>query len=237
VRERRKQEGLKRGKGEKMLRIGQKEVRVLEEDEVSNEARKEGLHVLSPVSKGRRGRSKVTHREKVVVLDVDEEGKVSSTVEEESEGDQPVPRVQPVQIGSGKISLVYHSKQQDRDWAGSGVMATVGLGESILSTQQRVEEVGYSNVEVISMGGDKVFLRSRNNEDVLHLFNEAIHFFGFLFIAVHKWTSTDTRYERSAWVRLYGIPIHAWNTNSSKYVLRIMVGLSGLMSAPLTEVE
>lgn len=58
------------------------------------EERRERLHVLSPVAEGRGGSPKERRMEKVVVLDVAEDGKVTRLVEEEEEdGDQPVPRL------------------------------------------------------------------------------------------------------------------------------------------------
>jgi len=32
-----------------------------------------------------------------------------------------------------------------------------------------------------------------------------------LFSNVHKWLTTEVRYERRAWLRVYGVPAHAWN--------------------------
>jgi len=32
-----------------------------------------------------------------------------------------------------------------------------------------------------------------------------------LFNSVHKWSATDVKYERGAWLQVYGIPAHAWN--------------------------
>jgi len=112
--------------------------------------------------------------------------------------------------------LEYTSSKEDMDWAHSGIVATLALDETILSVQQRVEDAGFTNVEVTPMGGDKVFLRCRNNEDIMHVFKEAIHFFGMLFSVVHRWTMSDALYERGAWVRVYGTPIHAWNINFFK---------------------
>jgi len=128
--------GGRRGEGEKMLRIGQVEVKVSEEDEV----RKKGVHVLSPVLKGRKGRPKVTPREKVVVLNIDEDGLVSRSVEKEREGDKPAPRVQLVQVGEGK-NIVYHSRQEDMHWAGSGVVATVGVAFQIIFVSSKLDLV------------------------------------------------------------------------------------------------
>jgi len=83
--------------------------------------------------------------------------------------------------------LEYTSTKEDNDWALSGIVATVGAEETIESVQHRVEDAGFSNVEVIPMGGDKVFLRCRNNDDIMQVFNEAIDFFSLLFSNVHQW--------------------------------------------------
>jgi len=32
-----------------------------------------------------------------------------------------------------------------------------------------------------------------------------------LFSNIHKWSAPDARYERRAWLRAYGVPIHTWN--------------------------
>ncbi|KEH26379.1 DUF4283 domain protein [Medicago truncatula] len=48
------------------------------------------------------------------------------------------------------------------------------------------------------------------------VFNDAADFFGLFLTDVHKWTSKEVWYERGAWVRIYGTPVHAWNINFFK---------------------
>lgn len=36
-------------------------------------------------------------------------------------------------------------------------------------------------------------------------------FFGMLFANIHRWSDSDVKYERGAWVRVFGVPVHAWN--------------------------
>jgi hypothetical protein len=50
-----------------------------------------------------------------------------------------------------------------------------------------------------------------NGEDIWHVFNDALHFFGMFFNNIHMWSAEDVKYEQGAWVRLYGVPFHAWN--------------------------
>lgn len=105
--------------------------------------------------------------------------------------------------------LVYNSKVEDRKWATSVMIATVHDGDSTLALQQCVEDAGFYNVVVTPLGGYRVFLNCTDNEDIWQLFNGALNFFGMLFSNIHKWSVTKVKYERGAWLRVYGVPIHA----------------------------
>jgi len=67
-----------------------------------------------------------------------------------------------------------------RSWEKSGVMATVVTGESMLSIQQHVDDARFQRVAMTLMGG-RVFLHCSNKDDILHVFNAAIDFFGMFF--------------------------------------------------------
>ena len=105
----------------------------------------------------------------------------------------------------------YKSLVEDRNWAEKGMVASVFEGDSTLSLQQRIEDAGFKTVVVTSMGGDRVFLTCTGGEDIWHVFNNALHFFGMLFYKLHKWSMADVQYERGAWLRIYGVPVQAWN--------------------------
>lgn len=95
-------------------------------------------------------------------------------------------------------------------------MATVTTGETILAIQNRVEDASFDDMEVIPISGVKVFLRCHSNDDILKVLNYASDFFSMFLSNVHKWSSEDLRYEHNAWLRIYGTPTHAWNTNFFK---------------------
>jgi len=107
--------------------------------------------------------------------------------------------------------LVFHSNQADRMWASNNMVASVIEGDSSLALQHRVEDADFSHVIVTPMGGERVFLHCSDGGDIWKLFNHALHFFGMLFGNIKKWSASDVRYERGAWVCAYGVPIHAWN--------------------------
>lgn len=53
------------------------------------------------------------------------------------------------------------------------------------------------------MGADKVLLRSSDNREVS---------------SILRWNREVVVRERGAWVRIYGVPLHAWNFNFSNFV-------------------
>ena len=58
-----------------------------------------------------------------------------------------------------------------------------------------------------------MFIHCSDGGDIWKVFNDDVHFFDMLFGNVQKWTASEVRYERGAWVRIYGVPIHAWNVD------------------------
>jgi len=91
------------------------------------------------------------------------------------------------------------------------MVASVLVGDSTLALQQRVEDAGFQYVVVTPMGGERVFLHCTDGEDIWHVFNNALHFFGMLFHNIHKWSPNDVQYKRDAWLHIYGVPVQAWN--------------------------
>jgi len=112
-----------------------------------------------------------------------------------------------------RFSPVYSSAAEDRTWATSGLIATVHGGDSVVALQQRVVDAGFPFVLVTPMGGDRVFLYCAGEKDIWQVFHEAIDFFSVLFSSAIKWSAEEVRYERGAWLRVYGTPVHAWNEN------------------------
>jgi len=107
--------------------------------------------------------------------------------------------------------MSYKSTAEDHNWGETGMVASMLVGDLTLALQQRVEDAGFQSVVVTPMGGDHVFLHCTGGEDIWHVFNNALNYFGMLLHNIHKWSSNDVWYERGAWLRIYGIPVQAWN--------------------------
>ena len=55
--------------------------------------------------------------------------------------------------------------------------------------------------------------------------------FSLLFSNFHKWFESSVRYERGAWLHVYGIPVHAWNVTFLGYMYLVLVVFFMLMNA------
>jgi len=86
-------------------------------------------------------------------------------------------------------------------------------GESIPMLQQRILDAGFENLNIIPMGADKVLLKASGIAEVNSILSAAAEFFNSFFSATIPWKKESVKFERGAWIRLYGIPLQAWNEN------------------------
>ncbi|GAU17134.1 hypothetical protein TSUD_106330 [Trifolium subterraneum] len=114
------------------------------------------------------------------------------------------------------LTRKYCTTSDDVQWAHNGLVATVINGEAIPVVQSRITDAGFNNVEIIPMGADKVFVRSSEGVDVMSIVSSAEELFKLVFSNWMRWDKDVQPYHRGAWVRLYGIPLQAWNVNFFK---------------------
>jgi len=86
-----------------------------------------------------------------------------------------------------KLVRMYRSQYVDLKWARNGMVASVINGEAVPMVQNRIEDAGFTDLDIISMGADKVFIRSLSDLDVLKMVNEASDFFNLLFTNFVRW--------------------------------------------------
>jgi len=59
-----------------------------------------------------------------------------------------------------KLVRIYKSQMDDFKWARNGVVVTVFNGEAIQVVQNIIEDFGFTDLDIIPMGVDKVFISS-----------------------------------------------------------------------------
>jgi hypothetical protein len=82
--------------------------------------------------------------------------------------------------------------------------------------RRRLEDAGFKGLDVTHLGGARVFVRSLEGTDVMYVLDSAKDFFFLCFSHWTRWETAVIPFQRSAWVRIYGTPLHAWNDNFFK---------------------
>ena len=90
-------------------------------------------------------------------------------------------------------------------------MGTVIDGAAIPLIQNRVEDAGFKDVDIIPLGADKVFMHALSDRDLYEIVMEMKPFFNMIFSNMVRWKKEVIPFQRGAWIRLYGILLHAWN--------------------------
>jgi hypothetical protein len=110
----------------------------------------------------------------------------------------------------------YSSKVGDVQWAQNGLVATVINGEAIPVVQNRITDAGFRDLVITPMGADKVFVRRTEGGDAMLVVESAAEFFKLVFSNWSRWEKDGRPYQRGTWVRLYGVPLNAWNVEFFK---------------------
>jgi hypothetical protein len=110
----------------------------------------------------------------------------------------------------------YKAAGDDVFWAQCGVVATVAKGEAFSVLRRRIMDAGFQALEFYPLGGDRILVRSAEGSDVMTILGNAKDFFSLCFSNWVRWEKAVIPYQRGAWVRIYGIPLHAWNENFFK---------------------
>nr|ABN08666.1 RNA-binding region RNP-1 (RNA recognition motif) [Medicago truncatula] len=136
--------------------------------------------------------------------EVKEEGRPKAVVGEGSESVYGIVASEVV-----REYLPYHD---DVVWANKCILAKVKDGKSFSGIQQSFLDAGFLDYNLISMGGDNVMLHPSVDGDVTDVFNSATDFLSNFLCDCRPWTKDiKVQYEMGAWVRCYGVPLHAWN--------------------------
>jgi hypothetical protein len=110
----------------------------------------------------------------------------------------------------------YKPAPDDVEWARCGVVATIANGEAGSVVRRRLGDAGFKGLDLIHLGGARVLVRSQDGTDVMSILDGAKEFFSMCFSHWVRWEMAEIPFQRGAWVRLYGIPLHAWNDNFFK---------------------
>ncbi|MCH96036.1 DUF4283 domain protein, partial [Trifolium medium] len=107
--------------------------------------------------------------------------------------------------------MSYTANEEDLKWAKKGFIGRVHNFDEVPLLQQKIMDVGILSIRVIPMGGDKVFINVEEEEDFHSLVKDTEEFFQHWFKEIKEWSPEAMIAERYTWIRLFGVPVHAWN--------------------------
>jgi hypothetical protein len=81
-----------------------------------------------------------------------------------------------------------------------------------------VYEQGYFNIKVTPLGGETIFLDAENPKDTLEFIEGAKNSWCSFLYEVVKWSPSMVNKERLAWIKFFGIPLHAWEDSFFRFL-------------------
>jgi hypothetical protein len=113
--------------------------------------------------------------------------------------------------GAHRISLSYEADESDLlrlKKAFVGVVAQPGMSYNI---QNIFHTQGYFGVKVTPLGANLTLLEGQEEGEVQALMEDAKEWLKQWFAEIRPWSTKDLDTKRTIWLRVYGIPSHAWN--------------------------
>ncbi|XP_058759957.1 uncharacterized protein LOC131633263 [Vicia villosa] len=118
-----------------------------------------------------------------------------------------------MQYGSKREGLNISIKEEDMEWAKRGFIGCLRNEEDVRSINQKLINEGIVTLKAIPMGGEKVFIKIGEDEDLCSLKKDYDSVLNQMFSVIRKWETRDVGGARYMWCRMIGVPIHAWRRN------------------------
>jgi hypothetical protein len=113
--------------------------------------------------------------------------------------------------GGQRVLLSYKAEQADLvrlQKAYIGVVAQPGMSYNI---QEAFHMQGYFGVKITPLGSTLTLLEGQEEGEVQALMEDAKEWLDQWFVEIRPWSPSDIDTERTIWLRVYGVPSHAWN--------------------------
>jgi hypothetical protein len=115
--------------------------------------------------------------------------------------------------GANRILFSYEAAQEDMDRLHKAFVGDVAQSGMSYNIQEAFHMQGYFGVKVTPMGSKLVLLEGQEEGEVEALMDDAKEWLDQWFSEIRPWSPDEIDNERTIWLRIYGIPSHAWNDN------------------------
>ncbi|GLU08687.1 hypothetical protein SLE2022_255840 [Rubroshorea leprosula] len=113
---------------------------------------------------------------------------------------------------NGLVEEVIEYKVEDKEyaWLEACAVGHVNSLDCIPALHEIFELKGYFNIAVIPLGGNMVLLKSDDTNLIREVVDNEQQWLSRWFERVQTWSTFDVSQERFLWVKVTGIPLHAW---------------------------
>ncbi|MCH85843.1 hypothetical protein A2U01_0006695, partial [Trifolium medium] len=110
-----------------------------------------------------------------------------------------------------RVVLSYEAEKEDMSRLQKSFIGEVEHPGMSYNIQNAFHSQGYFGVKVTPLGSNLTLLEGQEEGEVQALMEEAKGWLDQWFKDIRPWTPKDIDLDRNVWLRIYGIPAHAWN--------------------------
>ncbi|GAU32773.1 hypothetical protein TSUD_323420 [Trifolium subterraneum] len=118
------------------------------------------------------------------------------------------------------VCFEWQTKVEDRRWSSKGIVGVVRNLVEVESLQVCIFNAGFVSLSVAYLGGRKVLFTDTNDKDVSCIISDAKEFFDKFLVSYYPWDPRMVTNERCIWLRIYGVPVHAWTPTFFKKLIQ-----------------
>jgi hypothetical protein len=112
---------------------------------------------------------------------------------------------------SQKVILKYEAEKKEMERLSKSFVGIVTNPGTTYNIQNAFHSQGYFGVKVTPLGANLTLLEGQEDGEVEALMADAKDWLEQWFSEIRPWNPKDVDLERIVWLRIYGIPVHAWN--------------------------
>jgi hypothetical protein len=113
--------------------------------------------------------------------------------------------------GEQRVLLSYEAEQADLVRLQKAFVGVVTQPSMAYNIQDAFHRQGYFGVKITPLGSTLTLLEGQEEGEVQALMEDAKEWLDQWFVEIRPWSPCDIDTERTIWLRVYGVPSHAWN--------------------------
>ncbi|GAU23839.1 hypothetical protein TSUD_380010 [Trifolium subterraneum] len=111
------------------------------------------------------------------------------------------------------VALAYEVEENDMARLKNAFVGVVENPGMTYNIQNAFHSQGYFSVKVTPLGSNLTLLEGQEEGEVQALMDDANEWLNQWFRVIRPWNPKDVDMDRIVWLRVFGIPAHAWNDN------------------------